>query len=128
MIFAQSSGVARCASSAGVIGIDAAGRVIDFNAAAERVFGRPAASVLGQPMHEMIIPPQMRQAHQDGMRRYQGNGQGQGLRQIAFDLKGLPFVACKGRRIKDNHIKSMVFFQCPFKIRNRICFHKFPMG
>ena len=62
-----------------IVTVDAAGRVIDFNAAAERVFGRPAASVLGQPMHEMIIPPQMRQAHQDGMRRYQGNGQGQML-------------------------------------------------
>lgn len=57
-----------------IITIDPQGLIIEFNAAAEAMFGRAAGSVLGQPMHELIVPAHHRQAHQAGMKRYQSTG------------------------------------------------------
>lgn len=57
-----------------IITVGADGRVLEFNAAAERMFGRTAEDVIGQPMHEMIVPPHHRQAHQAGMTRYRATG------------------------------------------------------
>lgn len=53
-----------------IVTVDAEGRIIDFNPAAERMFGHPAESTLGQPMHELMVPHPHRQAHQAGMARY----------------------------------------------------------
>ncbi len=60
----------------GVLTIDAAGRVVAFNPAAERMFGRDSTAVIGQPMHVLLMPPHLRQAHQDGMARYLQTGHG----------------------------------------------------
>ncbi|HVF78928.1 MAG TPA: SpoIIE family protein phosphatase [Solirubrobacteraceae bacterium] len=42
----------------GFISTDAQGRVLDINAAAERLLGRPRAEALGRPFQELGIPPE----------------------------------------------------------------------
>lgn len=58
-----------------IITMDAAGRVVDFNPAAERTFGYQHAEVVGKPLVELIIPPDLRQAHGDGLARYRATGE-----------------------------------------------------
>lgn len=57
-----------------VVTMDAQGRVIEFNPAAERTFGYRADDAVGRDMAELIIPPELRQRHRDGLRRYLGGG------------------------------------------------------
>jgi PAS domain S-box-containing protein len=52
-----------------VISIDGAGRVVEFNPSAERMFGRRREDVLGQELAELIIPEALRDAHRTAMRR-----------------------------------------------------------
>jgi PAS domain S-box-containing protein len=56
------------------IGIDAGGRVVEFNAAAERTFGYARAEALGRPMAELVIPPHLRAAHVAGLARHLATG------------------------------------------------------
>ena len=58
----------------GVIAIDAQGRLLEFNPAAERIFGYRAADVLGREMAELIIAPEDREAHRRGLARGFGTG------------------------------------------------------
>jgi PAS domain S-box-containing protein len=44
-----------------VVTIDAAGRVLNFNRAAEETFGYLAAEALGCAIAELIIPPSLRE-------------------------------------------------------------------
>nr|WP_227754485.1 ATP-binding protein [Stagnihabitans tardus] len=55
-----------------VAGMD--GRVVDFNAAAETIFGYARAEAVGQPLSSLIIPPQHRAAHEAGMERMKTTG------------------------------------------------------
>jgi PAS domain S-box-containing protein len=59
----------------GVVTIDERGRIVDFNPAAERIFGRARAAVLGQDMAEAIIPPGLREQHRWGLARYLETGE-----------------------------------------------------
>jgi PAS domain S-box-containing protein len=52
------------------ISIDAAGRVIDFNPAAEAIFGWPREEILGHLMSDFIVPERHRSAHQNGLTRF----------------------------------------------------------
>ncbi|MCB5188769.1 EAL domain-containing protein [Methylobacillus caricis] len=47
----------------GIVSIDDKGRLVEFNQAAERMFGYSRAEVIGQPMVDKIIPPSLREAH-----------------------------------------------------------------
>ncbi|MCM2336694.1 MAG: PAS domain S-box protein, partial [Pseudomonas sp.] len=58
------------------IAIDADGRVIGWNAQTETMFGWPRAEALGGLLSDMILPPQHRQAHEDGLRRFAATGEG----------------------------------------------------
>lgn len=53
-----------------IITIDHRGRIVEFNPAAERTFGRTAREVVGRNMGELIVPARLRGAHEAGMVRY----------------------------------------------------------
>ncbi len=64
------------ASLDGIISIDAHGRVLEFNPAAERMFGYERADVLGADMADLIVPEAMREAHRRGLRHMLAGGSG----------------------------------------------------
>ena len=53
-----------------VVTIDATGRVLTFNRAAEETFGYPAAAAVGSDVAELIIPPALRQRHYQAFSRH----------------------------------------------------------
>src|SRR5712692_4748941 len=59
-----------------IITIDAGGRILEFNPAAERTFGYLRSEVLGKELAEKIIPPSLRNAHRRGMAHYHQTGEG----------------------------------------------------
>jgi diguanylate cyclase (GGDEF)-like protein/PAS domain S-box-containing protein len=58
------------------IAMDAAGRILDWNPAAERTFGYARDAVLGRDLADTIVPECSRQAHRDGIRRFLDTGEG----------------------------------------------------
>ncbi|MBI3929852.1 MAG: response regulator [Armatimonadetes bacterium] len=58
-----------------VITMDADGRIIEFNPAAERTFGYRADQALGEPLVELLIPPAYRRAHEQGVLRFLDSGE-----------------------------------------------------
>ncbi|WGD29820.1 EAL domain-containing protein [Ancylobacter sp. WKF20] len=70
----------------GIVTIDEAGQIVDFNPAAEAMFGFRREEVMGRPLGETIVPPAARAAHRAGMTRYLASGQSQILgRRIEVD-------------------------------------------
>jgi len=59
-----------------IITIDDQGRVIDWNPAAEQTFGYTRAAALGQTLSELIIPPALRSAHNQGIQHFLSTGVG----------------------------------------------------
>ena len=59
-----------------IISMDATGRVIEFNPAAERVFGYNRDQVVGQELASLIIPPAFREMHRKGLAHYLATGEG----------------------------------------------------
>jgi len=53
-----------------VVTMDAEGRVVEFNPAAERTFGYAQAQAVGREMADLIVPPELREPHRRGLRRY----------------------------------------------------------
>jgi len=49
---------------------DAGGIVLEFNPAACRTFGYERHEAVGRELAELIIPPQLRQSHRQGLQRY----------------------------------------------------------
>ncbi len=62
------------ASLDAVITIDEQGAVIEFNEAAEQMFGYTREQALGQSIGELIVPDAMRAQHEQGFRRYSEQG------------------------------------------------------
>jgi PAS domain S-box-containing protein/diguanylate cyclase (GGDEF)-like protein len=60
----------------GLITIDHRGNIVEFNPAAEAMFGISREQALGKPMAEMIIPPRLRDAHRRGFAHYLATGEG----------------------------------------------------
>ena len=58
----------------GIICIDHESRILEFNKAAEGLFGRPRGSVLGKNLTDTLIPPSIRSRHRAGMARYLATG------------------------------------------------------
>lgn len=56
--------------------IDSQGRVVGYSAKAEEIFGWTSAEVMGQPMENFIVPPEMREAHRRGMAHLAATGEG----------------------------------------------------
>src|SRR5436190_21443273 len=59
-----------------IITMDAEGRVLEFNPAAERVFGFRRQEAVGKELAELIIPPRMREQHRRGLAHYLKTGEG----------------------------------------------------
>lgn len=78
-----------------IISIDESGRVVEFNPAAERVFGWSRAEALGRSLHELIIPEELRDAHRAGLAHLLATGEGPVLNQRLE----LPAVRKDGSRI-----------------------------
>ena len=60
----------------GVITIDHEGRILEFNAAAERIFGRAAPAAIGEELAALVIPPSLRERHHEALRHCVETGEG----------------------------------------------------
>jgi PAS domain S-box-containing protein len=58
-----------------IITIDYEGRVLEFNPAAERLFGLSAGEAVGREMAELIIPTRLQDSHREGLARYLVTGE-----------------------------------------------------
>ncbi len=59
---------------AAIISTDAMGRIVEFNPAAEAMFGRRRAEVLGRPVVEVAVPPRHRAGHEAAIARMREGG------------------------------------------------------
>lgn len=58
-----------------ILATDETGIVVEFNPAAEKMFGYRREAALGRPLADLIIPPQFRDEHAAGMRRFRESGE-----------------------------------------------------
>lgn len=58
-----------------VVVSDANGLVLDFNTAAEQIFGYDSGDAIGQSMSDLIVPDHHRAAHEAGMERMRAGGE-----------------------------------------------------
>ena len=58
-----------------IVSIDHTGKIIEFNAAAERTFGHRRQDVLGREWAEVIVPPAYRKSCREGLARYLVTGE-----------------------------------------------------
>src|SRR5207247_8286718 len=59
-----------------IITMGSDGHILEFNPAAERVFGFSRAEAVGKELAELIIPPRMREQHRRGLAHYLKTGKG----------------------------------------------------
>ena len=85
-----------------VIVINEAGNVVEFNGAAEQIFGYSRSEILGEAMVDLIIPLKYRKPHLEGMRRHLRDGS--------------RHVVGKGRIQMEALRKSGEIFPCEFSI------------
>ncbi len=57
-----------------IISVDREGRIIEFNRAAETMFGHASKDVTGKEMVPLIIPPALRERHRAGWERHLATG------------------------------------------------------
>lgn len=58
-----------------IITMDSRGLVVEFNPAAEAIFGYAREAAIGREMASLILPPSLREAHREGLRRYLASGE-----------------------------------------------------
>jgi PAS domain S-box-containing protein len=59
-----------------IITINHKSEVIEFNPAAESMFGYTASEAMGKPLEKLIVPPPQRSRHRKGMTHYLATGEG----------------------------------------------------
>jgi len=59
----------------GLVVSDHKGTILDFNPAAESIFGYSYSEAVGQAIGDIMVPPELREAHQAGMKRLHETGQ-----------------------------------------------------
>ncbi len=57
-----------------IVAMDADGRVLEWNPAAQRTFGWTAEEAIGREMAELIVPPALRERHRAGLARFVAGG------------------------------------------------------
>jgi PAS domain S-box-containing protein len=65
-----------------IITIDHCGIVVEWNSAAERLFGYARTEAIGREMASLIIPPQFREAHRVGLMTYLATSEGRILKRL----------------------------------------------
>lgn len=102
-----------------IVMMDDRGDVVEFNPAAERIFGYTAAEAIGRPVADLMVPEAMRAAHRQGMERYlaEGNprviGRRVELQAIRKDGSVFPVeltvtdVSRGGRRLFVSHLRDL---------------------
>ena len=131
-----------------IVSIDESGNLVEFNPAAERIFGYTKQQVVGRPLGEMIIPPVDRKkhnkAHQNFVisgkkhifdRRLELNAMRSDGSEFPVELtltslkdKGLPFVTGFIRDITESkkaekEIHQLAFYDALTGLPNRRLFH-----
>lgn len=76
------------ASFDGVLVMDRKGMVIDYNPAAQDIFGWKREEILGQHMSDFVIPARYRRAHDAGLRHFLDSGEGKVIGQ-RIEIEGL---------------------------------------
>jgi diguanylate cyclase (GGDEF)-like protein/PAS domain S-box-containing protein len=82
-------------SWSGFVGADGEGRIVEWNASAERIFGWPRAHALGRSLSELIVPHAFRARHEAGMRRCLENRESP----VTDRKLELPALTASGRQI-----------------------------
>jgi PAS domain S-box-containing protein len=59
-----------------IISLDSKGQINFWNKAAERIFGYRTSEVIGQPVHDMLLPQRLHQAYLKGLEDFRLGGQG----------------------------------------------------
>jgi PAS domain S-box-containing protein len=59
-----------------IITIDLDSTIVDFNPAAQRIFGYSRSEALGRSLADLIIPPELRDSHRAGIQQYRRTGVG----------------------------------------------------
>jgi PAS domain S-box-containing protein len=103
-----------------VVSMNRAGVIVDFNPAAEAMFGRPASEVVGRQMAELLVPPEYREAHHMGVARYLAAGTGPilnrrietaasraGGEQFPVELSVAPIRMPSGEELFTAHIRDI---------------------
>jgi PAS domain S-box-containing protein len=60
----------------GIVTIDHQGRIVEFNPAAEKLFGHEREAVLGQALVELIVPPALREQQRHRWEQFLATGEG----------------------------------------------------
>src|SRR5262249_46194330 len=71
-----------------IITMDEAGRIVEFNAAAARIFGYSPNEVVGRLVSDTIVPEGQRAAHKASLQRYLATGQQKILGRV-IEVEGL---------------------------------------
>ena len=58
-----------------IVSIDHEGRITEFNAAAENMFGHARSDALGRDLAELLVPPALREAHRRGFAHHLATGE-----------------------------------------------------
>ena len=58
-----------------IVTMDEQGNIVDFNPAAERLFGHIRDDVAGRPLADVLIPPELRDRHRSGFANFLETGQ-----------------------------------------------------
>jgi len=78
-----------------IVMIDHTGAIIEFNPAAESIFGRKRDEVLGESMQQLLVPEHLRDGHARGMARYLQDREstilGRRLRLVGLRSDGVEF-------------------------------------
>ena len=82
-------------SYSGFVGADSEGRITEWNASAERIFGWSYADVLGRRLFDLIVPLHLREAHEAAMRQFLAAG----TSTVIDRLLELPALTRSGREI-----------------------------
>jgi len=64
-----------------IISMDVKGEIKNWNKRAETIFGWPASEIIGKSLSETIVPPQYRESHTKGLKRFLSTGKGTVLNQ-----------------------------------------------